>query len=166
MTRRRWRRLAPAVIGAIGLAFACAGTAAADTVHRWSGTRGPFQWEAHRTGCGVVGHAPSVINAHTRWKQSPANGYVRLVFTRQIRDEDTGLWQTVQRQRRTTKNTALEGFAGVVHWTQWFFPFADEGGATSRHLVVFEWLRDRPGARKDARDLRRERVFRPCVVQP
>ena len=126
--------------------------------------RGPYAWEAKRLGCGVVGSTASIVRAHTRWSTSPANGYVRLTFTRQIQDETTSEWATVQRQRRSTKNTSLEGSRGVVHWNQWFFPFADEGGARSRHIVVFEWFRDRPGA--DPRALRRERMFAPCVVAP
>ena len=76
----------------------------------------------------------------------------------------TGDWSTVQRQRRTTKNTDLEGARSIIHWTQWFFPFADEAGDRSRHTVLFEWFRDRPGV--DPRALRRERMFAPCVVQP
>lgn len=161
MTRRRWRLFAQISAGAILLAGVTAGVAGADSFPAWSGTNGPFQWHAKRDGCGVVGHTPSTILAHTRWRSSPVNGYVRLTFIRQIRG-DTGTWSTVQRQRRTTKNTALEGERGIIHWTQWFFPFADEGGATSRHTVVFEWFRDRPGG--DSRALRRERTFKPCVV--
>ena len=164
MTRRRRRRFAIFTLWAALLALACAEWAAAHPFAGWSGTKGPFQWEARRDGCGIVGHDPSVILAHTRWKTSPVNGFVRLTFTRQIRDEGTGEWSTVQRQRRTTKNSALKGERGIIHWTQWFFLFADEGGATSRHIVVFEWMRDQPGA--DSRALRRERTFKPCVVTP
>jgi hypothetical protein len=53
----------------------------------------------------------------------------------------------------------------MLHWSQWFFPFEGEGGATTRHTVTFEWLRDRPpGAGADPRLLRRVRTFAPCVV--
>jgi hypothetical protein len=140
--------------------------AAADPFGAWSGTKGPFAWQAHRVGCGIVGRAPSVIGAHTRWRTSPANGYVRLTFTRQIRDDPTGDWRSVQKARRSTRNTELEGGRGVVHWSQWFFPFADEAGDTSRHIILFEWFRDRPGTRPDSRAFRRERTLRPCVVAP
>jgi len=166
MIRRRRRRLATFGMVAAVLALVSADLAAADPFNAWSGKKGPYAWEARRLGCGVVGHEASIVRAHTRWSTSPANGYVRLTFTRQIQDETTHEWATVQRQRRSTKNTSLEGFAGVVHWNQWFFPFADERGALSRHTVVFEWYRDRPGGGPDPRALRRERMFAPCVVQP
>jgi hypothetical protein len=164
MIRRRRRRFALVALCSATLALVAADLAAADPVPPWSGTKGGFAWEAHRSGCGVVGRAPSVVLAHTRWSTSPANGYVRLTFTRQIQDEGSGAWATVQRQRRTTKNTGLEGARSIVHWSQWFFPFADEAGDRSRHIVLFEWFRDRPG--NDPRALRREKVFRPCVVAP
>lgn len=166
MTRRRRRLLATFGMWAAAFALVSADLAAADPFNAWSGTKGSYAWEARRLACGVVGQDASIVRAHTRWSMSPANGFVRLTFTRQIQDELTGDWTTVQRQRRSTKNTSLEGFRGVVHWNQWFFPFAGEGGAVSRHIVVFEWLRDLPGAAADRRALRRERTFRPCVVQP
>jgi hypothetical protein len=164
MTRRRRRRFATLGSVVALLALGAAEVAAADPVGSWSGTKGGFAWDASRSGCGIVGRNPSVVRAHTRWKDSPANGYVRLTFIRQIQDESSGTWSTVQRQRRTTKNTSLEGSRAIIHWTQWFFPFADEAGARSRHTVLFDWYRDKPGA--DARALRRERSFRPCVVAP
>jgi hypothetical protein len=164
MTRRRGRRFAALAVCAIVLTLALADVAGAEPVPAWSGTKGPFAWEAKRQGCGIVGRSPSVVRAHTRWRTSPAAGYARLTFRRQIRDEDTGAWSTVQRQRRSTKNTGLEGERGVVHWKQWFFPFAGEGGVVSRHIVVFEWLRDRRGP--DRLVLKRQRVFRPCTVAP
>lgn len=166
MTRRRKRLLATFGLWAGLFALVSADLAVADSFNAWSGTKGPYAWEARRLGCGVVGQNPSVVRAHTRWSTSPANGFVRLTFTRQIRSETTSEWATVQRQRRSTKNTALEGERGVIHWNQWFFPFADEAGAVSRHIVVFEWFRDLPGAAADRRALRRERTFRPCIVQP
>lgn len=164
MSRRRRRLFATVAMWGAVLALVTADLAAAHPFSAWSGTKGGFAWEAHRTGCGAVGRRPSVIQAHTRWKTSPANGYVRLTFTRQIEDAASGDWRTVQKQRRSTRNTNLEGERGILHWSQWFFPFADEAGARSRHIVLFEWFRDRPGT--DARALRRERVFRPCVVAP
>jgi hypothetical protein len=146
--------------------LACAGPAAADPIGGWSGTRGPFSWEAKRLSCGNVGDSASRLRAHTLWRTSPANGYLRLTFTRQLRDEDTGKWTTVHRQRRSTKNKALEGSRSILHWTQWFFPFEHEAGAPSRHVVAFEWLRDRTGPGADPRVLRRTRSFGPCVVRP
>ena len=164
MIGRRRRRFA--ALGATALALAGAGAAAADDFPSWSGTRGGLAWEAKRLSCGAVGESPARLRAHTRWSSSPANGYLRLTFTRQIRDADTGVWTTVHRQRRSTKNKPLEGSRAVIHWTQWFFPFEDEGGATSRHVVAFEWLRDRNGPGADPRVLRRVRSFTPCVVAP
>ena len=164
MTRRGRRRFA--ALGVTAVALAWAGVAPADDFPSWSGTKGGFAWEAKRLSCGVVGESPSRLRAHTRWRSSPANGYLRLTFTRQVRNPDTGLWTTVHRQRRSTKNKPLEGSRAVIHWTQWFFPFEDEGGATSRHLVAFEWLRDRSGPGTDRRVLRRTRAFEPCVVAP
>jgi hypothetical protein len=153
-------------VAAALLGLVAADLAAADPYPAWSGTKGPFAWQAHRVGCGIVGRAPSVVRAHSQWRTSPRNGYVRLTFTRQIRDDGTGAWRTVQRERRSTRNTELEGGRGVVHWSQWFFPFADEAGDTSRHIILFEWFRDRPGTGPDPRVFRRERMLRPCVVAP
>jgi hypothetical protein len=163
MNRRRRRRFAIVGLVAAVLALAAVDVAAADPVSRWSGSKGAFAWEAHRSGCGKVGRTPSVLTAHTRWRTSPAKGYVRLTFIRQLEDEVTGAWTTVHRQRRATRNTDLEGERGVLHWRQWFFPFAGESGATSRHIVLFEWLRDRTN--NDRLELRRKRTFAPCVVR-
>jgi hypothetical protein len=163
MNRRRRRRFAIVGLTAALVALTAVGAAAADPVARWSGSKGAFAWETHRSGCGKVGHTASVVAAHTRWRTSPARGYVRLTFIRQLEDEQTGAWTTVHRQRRSTRNTSLEGERGVVHWRQWFFPFADEAGATSRHIVIFEWLRERKG--DDRLELRRKRTFAPCVVR-
>jgi hypothetical protein len=164
MSRRRRRRFATTIVSV--LALACAPAAAADSFPRWNGTKGGFAWEAKRLSCGDVGDSPSRIRAHTRWRTSPANGYLRLTFTRELRDPSTRTWSVVHRQRRSTKNTELEGGRAVLHWSQWFFPFEDEGGELSRHTVVFEWLRDRRGARPDRLSLRRERTFPPCHVAP
>ena len=162
MRRRRRRRLDASA--AVVLALACAGTAAADPFSDWSGKRGPFAWEAKLRTCGDVGDTPSRVRAHTRWRGSPANGYQRLTFFRRRLDDDGDGWLTVQRQARSTKNGPLEGNRAVVHWSQWFFPFEDEGGATTRHVVRFEWLRDRPG--RDRRVLRRTVTLPACVVSP
>jgi hypothetical protein len=129
----------------------------------WSGQSGPFTWEAKRLSCGVVGERPSRVRAHSRWRRSPPNGYQRATFFRQIKDGTTGGWTTVQRQRRSTRNTPLEGSGFTLHWSQLFFPFAHEGGETSRHIVRFEWLRDRPGA--DRLRFTRTRTLKPCVVR-
>lgn len=162
MRRRRRRRFAQ--LSALLVALACAAPAAADTFSAWTGTKGGFAWEARRLTCGNVGDSPSRIRAHTRWRTSPANGYLRLTFTRQVRDEVSGTWATVHKQRRSTKNQELEGSRAVVHWSQWFYPFEGEAGALTRHTVVFEWLRDRAGPRPDRRALRRVRTFAPCQV--
>ena len=162
MTRRGRRLAVTLMLSTVALVLAGAETATADPVGHWAGKEGPFAWEAKRSDCGVVGRTPSVVRAHTRWKASPANGHARLTFVRQVRDADTGEWATVQRQRRSTRNTELEGDSGVIHWTGWFLPFADEAGATSRHIVLFDWLRDWAG--DDRLLLRRERMFRACVV--
>jgi hypothetical protein len=164
MTRRGRRGFA--AHGAIVLALASAGAAGADVFSAWSGTKGGFAWEAKRLSCGAVGESPSRLRAHTRWRTSPANGYLRLTFTRRLRDDDTGRWTTVHLRRRSTKNTPLEGSRSVLHWTQWFFPFENERGAASRHAVTFEWLRDRRGPGADPRVLRRTLAFGPCVVAP
>ena len=160
MDRRRRRRFAATAV--VGLALALTATAAADPVSRWTGKRGPFAWEATLLACGNVGDSPSRVRAHTRWRRSPDNGYMRLTFLRQVRGEDG--WSTVQRQIRSTRKSPLEGSAGIVHWSQWFFPFEDEGGATTRHRVRFEWLRDRAGP--DRRALRRVHTLPACVVAP
>ncbi|MGH3022033.1 MAG: hypothetical protein ACRDNI_00110 [Gaiellaceae bacterium] len=162
MERRRRRRFAATAV--VGLALACAGTAAADPFSGWTGKRGPFAWEAKLLACGNVGDSPSRVRAHTRWRRSPGNGYVRLTFFRQVLGED-GDWVTVQKQTRSTRNGQLEGASGAVHWSQWFFPFEDESGATTRHSVRFEWLRDRTG-RPDRRMLRRVRTLPACIVAP
>ncbi|HEU4450310.1 MAG TPA: hypothetical protein VFR63_10075 [Gaiellaceae bacterium] len=157
--RRGRRRFAAIAATAFGLTWT--GPAAADDVSGWTATRGPFAWEAKRLSCGVVGEKPSRVRAHTRWRASPANGYMRLVFVRQVAADGAG-WVTVQRQARSTRNGPLEGSRRIVHWSQWFFPFEDEAGATTRHRVVFEWRRDRAG--RDRLALRRVRQFAPCVL--
>lgn len=145
------------------LALAVVETAAADRFTAWSGRTGPFAWEAKRLSCGVVGERASRVRAHTLWVGSPVNGYVRSTFERQLRDEDSGTWKTVQRQRRSTRNTLLEGARVVLHWRQFFMPFRRDAGKTSRHRVRFEWLRDHRG-KPDALLLRRSFTSKPCVV--
>lgn len=165
MTRRRRRHFAGWI--SVLVALACVSSAAADPFGGWTGSKGPFSWEAKRLSCGNVGDSASRMRAHTRWRLSPANGYVRLTFTRELRNATTGAWKVVHRQRRSTKNTPLEGGRAVLHWSQWFFPFKGEGGATTRHSVTFEFLRDRPlGAGADPRLLRRVRAFGNCIVAP
>ena len=88
MTRRRRRRFAGGVTVLIALAFA--GTAVADPHGGWTGSKGPFSWEAKRLTCGNVGDSASRLRAHTRWRLSPANGYVRLTFTRELKNTSTG----------------------------------------------------------------------------
>lgn len=165
MTRRRRRRFAPLSLVTCALALACAGPAAADPFPAWTGTKAGMAWEAKRLSCGNVGDAPSRLRAHTRWRTSPANGYVRLTFVRRVRAVDSGQWTTVHHVRRSTRNTVHEGGRTVLHWSQWFFPYEDEGGAASRHTVVFEWLRDRTD-RPDRRLLRRTVSFGVCEIAP
>jgi hypothetical protein len=152
------------VVGALAFVLALVGaaTGGADTFAGWKGKTGPFAWEARLLACGAVGEQPSRVRAHTRWSRSPANGFTRLTFQRQLRDDVSGAWETVQRQRRSTRNTRLEGADGILHWSQLFMPFENDAGRKSRHLVLFEWLRDRPGA--DRVVLRRSFVSRTCVV--
>jgi hypothetical protein len=138
-----------------------AGTATGEPARSWSGSRGPFAWEAQSLSCGVAGVSQSSrLRAHTRWRSSPADGYQRLTFMRQLRLGNT--WVTVQRDRRTTRNTALEGARNTLVWSQWFGPRADAAGTESRHAVLFEWLRDRPGV--DRRLLRRVVKLPACRI--
>ena len=156
--------LRAATIGGVALMLALVG-AEAGLSHPVPGPparSGPFVWEAAQLSCGVVGERPSRLRAHSRWRTSPQNGYQRATFFRQIRDQGTGEWATVRRVRRSTRNTALEGTPFVLHWSQHFFPSADDAGKTSRHVVRFEWLRDRRGP--DRLRFLRTRTLRPCVV--
>ena len=162
MIRRRRRRLATFGMVAAVFALVSADLAAADPFNAWSGKKGPYAWEARRLGCGVVGQNPA-SSARTRAGArarptdscgSPSRGRSGT----RPRSE----WATVQRQRRSTEEHSPRRRRGVVHWNQWFFPFADEAGAVSRHIVVFEWFRDLPGAAADRRALRRERTFGPA----
>jgi hypothetical protein len=150
-----------ALLAALVSMLAIAGAAAAEPALSWSGTRGPFAWEAQSLACGVAGVSQSSrLRAHTRWRTSPADGYQRLTFMRQVRVGTA--WVTVQRDRRTTRNTTLEGARNTLVWSQWFGPRADAAGTESRHAVLFEWLRDRPGA--DPRLLRRVVKLPACRI--
>lgn len=158
----RWRAAAVAAV-ALMLALAGAEAASSHPFGAWSGRSDPFAWQAMRVSCGVVGERPSRVRAHTRWRNSPQNGYQRATFIRQVRNEKTGGWATLQRQRRSTRNMRLEGTPLTLHWSQYFHPFANEAGKESRHVVRLEWLRDRPGADRVrfARTLR----LKPCLVR-
>ena len=157
--------LRAAAIGGVVLMLALVGAEAgfSHPVPGSAARSGPFTWEIVRLSCGVVGERPSRLRAHTRWRTSPQNGYQRATFFRQIRDEATGEWTTVRRVRRSTRNTALEGTPFVLHWSQRFFPAAVDAGKTSRHVVRFEWLRDRRGP--DRLRFTRTRTLKPCVVR-
>ena len=161
--RSRSGRLGLAAAVAVVAGLALAGSAAmAHPFPGWSGTAGPFSWEAKRLSCGVAGEEPSRVRAHTRWRNSPANGFQRVTFTRQIRNESADTWVTIQRQRHSTRNKDLEGTSEVLHWTQRFFTAPSEAGKRTRHIVLFEWLRDRTGA--DKRVAAKTRTFKPCIV--
>jgi hypothetical protein len=150
-----------ALLAALVSKLVGAGSATAEPALSWSGARGPFAWEAQSLACGVAGVAQSSrLKAHTRWRTSPADGYQRLTFTRQVRIGTA--WVTVQRDRRTTRNSVLEGARNTLVWSQWFGPRADAAGTESRHAVLFEWLRDRPGV--DRRLLRRVVKLPACRI--
>ena len=154
------RRAAVAVSTVVFCALA-AGGAGAHPFSGWTGKSGDFRWQAEMVVCGEVTGEPNRIHAHSRWLDSPANGYQRLSFRRQIRNEATGAWTTVASAERSTKNT-LEGLDGVLHWFQSFQPAAGEEGDTSRDVVRFVWKRDRSGP--DPTVLARRVELAPCVV--
>jgi hypothetical protein len=157
--------LRAAAIGGVVLVLALVG-AEAGLSHPVPGSTarsGPFAWEAARFSCGVVDERPNRLRAHSRWQTSPENGYQRATFVRQIKDEGTGEWTTVQRNRLSTRNSELEGTRLLLHWSQRFFAFADDASKRSRHVVRFEWLRDRRGA--DRLRFTRTRTLKPCVVR-
>lgn len=160
-----YRRRAALVGGAIvfGLALT-GGRAASHSFESWDGRSGPFRWQAEMTSCGAAEGEPNRIQAHTRWRRSPANGYQRLTFTRQIKDDVTGAWTTVARRTRTTKNTESEGARSILHWSKFFNAASDDGGKRSRDVVVFAWLRDRAGA--DRKVFARTLRLPSCVVLP
>ncbi len=159
LTRTRTRAL---MIGcSFALAAMAAGGAAAHPFSGWDGRSGPYRWQAETVDCGAVTGDPNRVHAHTRWITSPANGYQRVKFRRQIQDETSGTWSTVDRATRTTKNT-LEGMQTVLHWIQMFQPAAGEEGMRSRVIANFAWLRDRSGP--DRTVFARRLILEPCVV--
>jgi hypothetical protein len=129
---------------------------------QWSGQFGPYRWEAKRLSCGAVGGALSRARAHSRWRTSPANGYQRLTFARQIQGDTPDTWTTVQRGHRSTKNKRLEGSQEIMHWLQWVGPHEDQAGKWSRHRVTFAGFLDRPGP--DRLVFRRRMTLVPCLV--
>jgi hypothetical protein len=158
---RRWR----AAIGICMLLVVCGvatGGANAHPFSGWTGKSGPFRWQAKTVFCGAVRGEPNRVSAHSRWFSSPANGYQRVVFTRQIRDETAQSWTTVGRRSRTTKNTRFEGLDVILHWTQFFPALTREEGKTSRDIVSFAWRRDRRGT--DRTVFARRVVLASCVV--
>jgi hypothetical protein len=155
------------VVSSCALLIACAVVVAGASAHpfsAWTGKSGPFRWQAARVSCGAATGGPNRISAHTRWFSSPANGYQRIIFRRQIRDATTHSWKTVAQKRRSTKNTRLEGAQTTLHWTQFFPVAAGEKGKKSRDVVFFAWRRDRSGV--DRTVLARRVVLGSCVVGP
>jgi hypothetical protein len=158
---RRWRT----ATGICALLVVCGMAASGASAHQfsgWTGKSGPFRWQAERVSCGAVTGEPNRITAHTRWVSSPANGYQRAIFRRQIWKGTAHSWTTVASKRRTTKNTRFEGAQTVLHWTQFFPALKGEQGKTSRDVVAFAWRRDRRGA--DRTVFARRVVLAPCVV--
>jgi hypothetical protein len=137
--------------------------ASAHPFSRWTGKSGPFRWQAETVSCGAVTGGPNRISAHSRWVSSPANGYQRAIFRRQIWDKTAQSWTTVASKRRTTKNTPFEGVQTILHWTQFFPALKGEKGKTSRDVVAFAWRRDRSGA--DRTVFARRVVLASCVVR-
>jgi hypothetical protein len=154
------KRLAAAVAWTTLVSCVAAG-ANAHPFSGWSGTSGPFRWQAEMVSCGAVTGEPNRMHAHSRWVNSPANGYQRVIFLRQLWNEDAAAWEIVSSQTRSTKNT-LEGQDFVLHWTQAFQPVSGEEGKTSRDVVRFSWRRDRSGP--DRSVFARHVILGPCVV--
>jgi hypothetical protein len=138
-----------------------AGGASAHPFSSWTGKSGPFRWQAKMIDCGAVTGGPNRIEAHSRWINSPSNGYQRVIFRRQLRDAGAGAWETVSSQTRSTKNS-LEGRDFVLHWTQFFQAVSGDEGRTSRDVVRFAWRRDRSGP--DRTVFARHIVLKSCVV--
>jgi hypothetical protein len=160
VARGRSRLVAASVTTVLACAMA-AGVANAHPFAHWTGASGPFRWEADLVSCGAVTGQPNRIEAHSRWVNSPSNGYQRVIFRRQLWDEIAAKWVTVSSQTRSTKNT-LEGQDFVLHWTQAFQPESGEAGRTSRDVVRFTWLRDRSGP--DRTVFARQVILGPCAV--
>jgi hypothetical protein len=153
--------MSAAVIACALFAISAVG-ASAHPFAGWTGKSGPFRWQAETVSCGAVTGGPNRMRAHSRWLASPEHGYQRVTFRRQIRDETSGTWTTVQSKLRTTKNSPLEGASVILHWTQFFQPVAGEEGRTSRDVILFEWKRDRSGP--DRTVFSRRVVRAPCIV--
>jgi hypothetical protein len=155
------RRLRAAIsVCTLLVAYGLVTTAA--SAQQWTGKSGPFRWQARTVSCGAATGGPNRIVAHTRWVTSPADGYQRVIFRRQIWKKTTQAWTTVATKRRTTKNTRFEGVRTVLRWTQ-FFPVANsERGKRSRDVVLFAWRRDRQGA--DRTVFAKRVALAPCVV--
>jgi hypothetical protein len=146
----------------LALSAVVAAGASAHPFSGWTGKSGPFRWQAETVFCGAVTGEPNRMHAHSRWLTSPRNGYQRVTFDRQIRDETASAWTTVQSQRRTTKNSPLEGTRVTLHWSQFFQPLAGEEGQTSRDVIVFEWRQDPSGP--DRTVFSRRVALAPCTV--
>ena len=155
-----WGRSGLAATAVVAYALA-AGVANAHPFAHWTGTAGPFRWEADTVRCGAVTGQWNRIEAHSRWINSPDNGYQRAVFRRQLWNPDAEAWETVSSRTRSTKNT-LEGQEFVLHWTQTFQPASGEAGRTMRNIVRFSWRRDRSGP--DRTVFTRRVVLDSCVV--
>jgi hypothetical protein len=149
-------------VGSLLVACGIATAGASAQFSGWTGKSGPFRWQARMLSCGAVGGEPNRIVAHTRWLTSPANGYQRVIFRRQLWDASAQTWTTVARKRRTTKNTRFEGVQTVLRWTQFFPALQGEKGKRSRDVVAFAWRRDRKGA--DRTVFAKRVVLRSCVV--
>lgn len=161
MSRGTRRRLA-AIGGAVVLAASLAGGAGAHPFSGWTGKSDPFRWQAETLSCGSGDGELNRMRAHSRWLTSPANGYQKVTFWRQIQDETTSEWTSVQRDSRSTKNTPFEGAQTVLHWSQFFTVREEEAGMTSRDVVRFAWKRDRAG--DDLKVFSRTVALPPCVV--
>jgi hypothetical protein len=142
----------------------CATAAAGASAHpfsTWTGQAGPFRWQAKMIECGEVTGEPNRIEAHSRWINSPSNGYQRVIFRRQLRNTTARTWETVSSQTRSTKNS-LEGHEFVLHWTQFFQAAPGEAGRRSRDVLHFAWRRDRSGP--DRTVFAQHIVLGSCIV--
>jgi hypothetical protein len=157
------KRLLAAVAWTMVVCSVAAGGASAHPFADWSGAAGPFRWQAKLISCGDVTGEPNRMEAHSRWINSPANGYQRVIFRRQIWDGTEAAWETVSSQAYSTKNRlGLKGREFILHWTQFFQPVVGEEGKTSRDVVRFVWRRDRSGP--DRTVFARRLILGPCIV--
>ena len=164
MYKTRRRRAAISVCALLLVFGVTAVGASGHPFSGWTGKSGPFRWQAKMVSCGAVTGAPNRISAHSRWISSPANGFQRVIFRRQIWNATTHTWKRVASKRRTTKNTHLEGVRTILHWTQFFPALKGEKGRTSRDVVLFAWRRD--GRRADHTVFARRVALASCVVGP